>query len=166
MMKGVSPLMSAVLLILIIMGVASVVGPWMLDLATKASEMERDRLESELICKQTGYDFDSDYGTSGVDWNFTGIGGSVTAKIVNTKTQNLYNFTFELTFQTSAGERIVTYPDVNITQESQKTKANPLKPGRSCILDANVTNINSTWTLKKVRIINDVCPSVSPSVSL
>ncbi len=165
-MKGVSPLISTVLLVGIVIIMAAVIGPWALRIATEASEGARTDVEKELICRQTAYSFDSDYGNSGVVWNLSGTIGTVSVKIINTGSQNLYNFSFELMMQAPGGARIITHPDVNITTETQKTKANPLKPGYGWVVDADITNINDTWSLSEVKLINEVCPRISPSVSL
>jgi flagellin-like protein len=165
-MKGVSPLVSSVIVILIVLALAAFIGPWLISLTQQVSDDETRRVEQELICRQTSYDFDSDYGNGGITWNFTNTTGVMSAKIINTGNRNIYNFTYELVFTTSSGQRIVTYPDVNITQDSQKTKANPLKAGQSWILNAALSSINDTWTLNEVKILNVVCPQNSPSVEL
>ncbi len=159
-------MISAVILILIVIAMAAVVGPWALDLASEAATGAGGTAEQHLICQQTAYDFDSDYGINGVDWNFTGTNGTITAKIINTGSQNLYNFSFELTMQTPEGEKLIVYPEVNVTSDTQKTKANPLKPGSSHILHGEIEGINETWSLIKVKIINAVCPRVSPTLEL
>ena len=166
MAKGISPMISTILLICIVVLMAAIVGPWMMKLASDASQSASNDANQEMICRGTAYAFDSDYGSSGVSWNFTGTNGTISAKIINTGTQNLYNFSFELTMRTTADVKLIIYPDVNITTETQMVKANPLKPGYDWILDADITNINSTWSLTKVKIINDVCPKVSPSVEV
>lgn len=165
-MKGMSPLISTVLLIAIILLMAAVIGPWALRLAIEASEGASADANQNLICRQTAYAFDTDYGSSGVTWNFNGTNGTVSTRIINTGTQNLYNFSFELTMLTSSGLRLVVFPDVNITNTTQRTKANPLKPGYDWILDADVVNINDTWSLTEVKVINDVCPKASPEMQL
>ena len=164
--KGASQIISTILLIGIVVLMAAVIGPWVLNLATTASQGAGNDVNQDLICRGTAYAFDSDYGNSGVSWDFNGTNGTMSVKVVNTGTQNLYNFSLELTLQTTTGTKLIIYPDVNITSETQKTKTNPLKPGYDWIFDADVGNINSTWSLIKVKVINDVCPRVSPSVEL
>lgn len=166
MMKGVSPIMSAVILILIVITMGAVVGPWILNLASEAAGGAGETAEQQLICQKTSYDFDSNYGTSGTAWNFTGTNGTIMSKIINTGSQNLYNFSFELVMQTPLGERLIVYPEINVTIETQKTKTDPLKPGNSHIIYGVIVNINDTWSLTKVKIINAVCPRVSPAVEL
>ncbi len=166
-MRGVSPLISTVLLILIVLLLATTIGPWMLDLAKKTSTGINRDINQDLVCRQTSYDFDSDYGNSGVSWDFSSTNKTVSAKIVNTGMQNLYNFSFQLVFQTVEGsERILSYPYVNITQDTQKTASNPLKPGEEWVLEADVTGIGNNWTLSKVRVINAVCPKISISLNV
>ncbi len=161
-MKGVSPLISGVLLILIVIGVSAVVGPWIIQLSQESSEQSGSQVSQTLICQQTAYTFDSTYQNSGAYWNISGTNGTISAKIINTKIQNLYNFTYELTFSTPSGERIVTEPDINVTGASQRTKSNPLKPGQSLILEGDMTNVNETWSLIRIKVLNAVCPGASP----
>lgn len=165
-MKGISPIISSVLLIGIVILMAITVGPWALKLATDASEGAGTDVQNELVCRQTSYAFDSGYGNSGVAWNFTGDNGTVSAKIINTGTQNLYNFSVEMLMQTPTGYKLIIYPDVNVTNETQRTKNNPLKPGYDWIIEAEVDNINYTWSLLEVKVINDVCPRVSPKIKI
>ena len=68
--------------------------------------------------------------------------------------------------QTPEGTKLIIYPEVNVTAETQRTKTNPLKPGYDWILEADVANINDTWSLIEVKVINEVCPKISPSVEL
>ena len=165
-MKGMSEMIAAVVIILIGLGMAAIVGPWALNLATESSSDSGQAMNQNIICQQTGYTFDSDYGVSGVDWNITGTIGTMTVKITNTKIQNLYNFTIEATFLTSGGQKILTEPDITIIPIAQKTVTNPLKPGQSTILDADIMNANDTWTLMRVKVLNAVCPSISPFVDI
>jgi len=163
-MKGVSPLISTVLLVGIIVLMATIVGPWMVNIATQTSQSSGQDVEQDMICRRTSYDFDGDYGNSGITWTANQTNGTVTAKIINTGTQNLYNFSIQLTMQTPDGIRLIQYPNVNITLETRKTAGNPVKPGEEWILEADVTEVNDTWSLMEVKVINDVCPRISPSI--
>jgi FlaG/FlaF family flagellin (archaellin) len=166
MMKGVSPFISAVILILIVISMGAVIGPWIMRMASELAEGTGETAQQQLICRETAYDFESDYGVNGVYWDFNGTNGTITAKITNTGSQNLYNFSFELTLQTPSGKRLVVYPEVNVTDETQKTRANPLKPGSSLMLEGEIVNINDTWSLVGVKVLNVVCPRASPSIEL
>ena len=164
--KGASQIISTIMLIAIVVLMAAVVGPWAMKLATESSEGATTGANQDIICRQTAYGFDSDYGSSGAVWNFSGTNGTISVKIINTGSQNLYDFSLELTMSTPTGTRLIIYPEVNITSETQRTKANPLKPGYDWILDADVASINDTWSLAKLKVINDVCPRVSPSAEV
>jgi flagellin-like protein len=165
-MKGISPIIASVLLIGITVLMAVVIGPWAIRIATDAAQSAAKDANQDMICRATAYGLDSDYGSSGVSWNFSGTNGSVSVKIINTGSRNLYNFSLELTMQSPSGTRLIIYPEVNITYETQRTAANPLKPGYDWILDADVSSINDTWSLMRVKVINDVCPRVSPSAEI
>ncbi len=166
-MAGVSPLVSTVLLIGITLLMAVIVGPWAVRLATDASRSASDSANQDMLCRQTAYAFDSDYGNSGISWDFNGTNGTVSAKIINTGSQNLYNFSLEITMRTPEGAtRLVVHPGVNVTSETQRSASSPLKPGYEWIIEADVAGINDTWSLTEVKVINEVCPRVSPSAGI
>lgn len=153
MRKGISPIMATVMLILIATAIAAIVGPWMIDLARTSSNQTTNDQEMELRCQNTAYDFDTNFGTNGINWSASD--SLLQAKIVNTGTQNLYNFTFEVI----SNSTIISY--FNVTDATQKIKENPLKPGQTVILHAD--NIGSIVgdTLNSVKILNEfVCPKV------
>ena len=165
-MKGISPLISTVLLIAIVVLMAAVIGPWAMRIASDVSQGADTDVQRDLICRQTAYAFDTDYGSSGISYLFNGTNGTISTKIINTGSQNLYDFSFELTLQTPEGMKLIIYPEVNVTTTTQRTEASPLKPGHDWILEADVASINDSWSLRKVKLINEVCPKVSPSVEL
>ncbi len=151
---GISPIISAVILIAIVVTIATIVAPWALNIALNVSNRTGGDIDQRLICQNTDYDFDTNYGTYGINWNFTGSSDWLRARIVNTGTQKLYGFSFEIVLNTS---EIRSY-DVNST--SQKTQSNPMLPGEWALLDAVLTDdINNTLT--EVKILNDACPSKS-----
>jgi FlaG/FlaF family flagellin (archaellin) len=153
MKKGVSETVSFVVLVALAFAVAAFVSPWVFTLVTNSSNQTEQTVLNKLICGNAAYDFDTDYGTFGVNWNFTGSGDWLRAKIMNTGTVNLYSFSFEIELNDST---IVSY-DVN--QTAQKTEANPLKPGQSALLQAAITD-NINMTLVKVKVRNGVCQNV------
>jgi len=165
-MKGISPLISTVLLIGVTITMAVIIGPWAIKLATDTSQGATNSANQDMTCRQTAYFFDSDYGNSGVSWYFNGTNGTVSVKIINTGSQNLYNFSMELTMLAAAETKILIYPSVNITSDTQRTFSNPLKPGYDWLINAEVAGINDTWSLTKVKVINEVCPRVSPSAEI
>ncbi|MFQ5647622.1 MAG: hypothetical protein ACE5FW_00110 [Candidatus Aenigmatarchaeota archaeon] len=153
-MRGISPIVSAVIVVAIIFGIAAVTTPWMFGLTQNVTNQTEAGQTLRLICQNTAYDFDTGYATYGVDWNFSAGNGTLDVKIVNTGNINLHNFSLEATLNTTTGLEIV-YLDIN--SSSQKTGANPLKPGQTAILKANVTQ-NLTGTLREIKVLNDVCP--------
>lgn len=155
-MRGVSPIVSTVLIVVIVFGVAALVSPWMMEIATNTSAQTGQGTQTQFICQNTAYDFDTTYGTYGVDWNFTGTSDTFDAIIINTGNQNLYNFSVELIVTTTSGPEIVR---LDVNSSYQHTSANPLKPGQSAQLKALVTS-DITGTLTQVKILNGVCPSV------
>lgn len=148
--KGVSTLISTVTVILLVFLIATAVTPWALDLTRDMTNSTEFTADEQIVCQGTSFDYDSNYGSSGISYNFTGTVDSLQAKIINTGSQNLYGFTFEITLNTTAIER------VELTSATQKTKSNPLRPGESAIINATLTK-NYNETLSEVKVINNVC---------
>ncbi len=153
MIKGVSPIIGFVIVIALVFVIAALISPWAFNIAMNATNQTGTTVMNKIICQNSGYDFDTNYGTNGVNWNFTGSDDWLKSKVVNTGTVNLYDFSFEIEINST----IIKYYNVNST--TQKTKASPLKPGQSVILHAALTDdINGTLT--KIKILNEACPSI------
>ncbi len=150
-MKAISPLISAVMVILIAFALSALIAPWAFEIARQQTNQTGGYAEQQMICQNTAYDFDTNYGTNGVNWTSTGTNDNLTVKIVNTGYQNLYNFSFELVIN----DTVILRPDV--TDATQKTSINPLEPSQSTFLN---TTANISGTLSEVKILNIVCPSV------
>ena len=155
-LSGVSPIISTVIVILIVMGIAALVSPWAFNIAYNTTNQTAEHQRQQLVCQNVAYTFNTNYGTHGLTWNLSGSPDTLDAQIINTGTINLRDFSFELTLNTTAGYAIYHF-DVNSTY--QKTSANPLLPGQSAILKANLTQ-DLNGTLKYVKILNGVCRSV------
>ena len=153
-MKGISPMLATVILILIVISLATIIAPWIYDLVTRTTEDVGDDVITDIECQNAAFDFITSYGTYGVMYNFTGTSYSLNASIRNTGTINLYNFTFEIRHNTTS----ITH--WNVTAATQILKANPLKPSESAIIAAYIT-LDINGTLNEVTILNDVCPSKS-----
>jgi len=151
---GVSPLISTVVLIALVMGIAALMGPWMFSTVNTVTNQTSNTAEMELICQRTSYDFDTGYGTFGVDWNLAGASDSISVRIVNTGNTNLYNFSFELETNRTIGTPQIKYFDVNST--TQRTAMNPLKPGQSVVLEAAMDE-DLNGTLTRLKVLNPVC---------
>ncbi|HDT11475.1 MAG TPA: type IV pilin [bacterium] len=164
MLKGVSPIISTVLLILITISIAAFVGPWSINLATTTSNASATNAMSQIDCQNTFYDFSTNYGNyQGI--NITNSGGLIIefkAKLGNTGTRNVYGFSFQL----SNSSDIFNCAVKTITQKSQ---SDPLRPGEECIIEALLSgecaNIGE-GSITKVKVINDVCPRNSPSLDI
>lgn len=154
MKKGVSPIVSTVILILIAVSLAAIVAPWAYNMVTNTTGDITDDTIDDITCQNAAYDFITSYGTYGVDYNFTGVAHNLNVSIKNTGTISLYNFSFEIRHNTTN----ITH--WSVTTATQKTASNPLKPSESCIITADIT-IDLNGTLNGVTILNDVCPSKS-----
>lgn len=154
-MRGVSPVISAVIVVAIVFGIAALTTPWMFELAQNATNQTQAYQQTSLLCQNTAYDFDTSYGIYGVSWNFSSAPDTLDVKIINTGNTNLQGFSIEILINTTTGLDIILL-DINSTY--QRTGANPLKPGQTTILKANITQ-NLTGTLREVKVLNEVCPS-------
>ncbi len=150
--RGISPIISVVILIVVIFSIAATVGPWMYNIVTTTTNQTSTDVDMQLLCQNTAYDFDTDYATFGVNWSESS--NILTVKIINTGTINLYNFSFEIILNST----IIRY--FNATVDTQKTTANPLKPGQTTMVEAYNTTVIVGSTLNEVKILNEVCPSV------
>ena len=153
MMKGIDPIIATVILVLLVVSIAAIVGPWIYDLATSTTGKQKNETDLFLLCQNTAYDFDTNYANNGVNWSDSA--NSLKVKIINTGSINLYDFSFEALINTT----VIRY--FNTTSSTQKAKANPLKPQQSAIIQAENTSIIVGGTLNEVRILNGVCLTVS-----
>jgi len=147
-MKAVSALLSTIIVIGLIVVIAGLVGPWAINFAGRQVNNTGGKADNQITCQSTAYDFDSSYGNSGVDWDFSGTSDWLKAKIVNTGQINLHSFSFQIYIQ-GAGYKF--FPAKNeITPDS------PLKPQESAVIEANITE-NISGQLTEIRILNGAC---------
>lgn len=154
-LSGISPLVSTVILIAIVMAIAAIVSPWAYEIVYKTTNDTSGYQQQHTTCQNTGFTFDTGYGTHGLDWNLSGASDTLSAKVVNSGSINLKGFSFEISMDTTSG--YVIY-NIELEDSYQKTSSNPLKPGESALLKANMTQ-DYNGTLKSVKILNSVCPS-------
>jgi hypothetical protein len=145
-MKAVSVLLSTIIVIGLIVVIAGLVGPWAINFANRQVNNTGGKADNQITCQNTAYDFDSSFGNSGVDWNFAQR--TLKAKIINTGSVNLHSFSFQIYIQ-GAGYKF--FPTKNII-----TPDNPLKPGQSALLEANMTE-DISGQLTEVKVLNGVC---------
>jgi flagellin-like protein len=149
-LAGISPIISTVILMVVVFSIAAAVSPWIIKLVTDTSKSTTNQTTTGIKCREAAYDFDTSYGTYGVSWSFSTANNTLGAKIKNTGTVTLYNFSFELTFN----ETVIEY--FYATEGTQRTSANPLKPSHSAFINASITkDVNDTLT--NVKILNIVC---------
>ena len=161
-MRALSPLISTVLLIAIVFGIAAVISPWLFNLTDEVTTDTGTRIRSQITCQSTSYDFDTSYATFGVNATISDTEDSIQVKIVNTGTINLHTFSLEIEIASPDGFQLLQF---GINETSQKTKALPLKPGQSALLKANLTQ-DLNGTLESVKVLNIVCPTVFVSQDL
>jgi len=158
-LAGISPIISAVILIAITFAIATLVSPWMFNLAKDISNQTQTQTQAEIKCNNAAYGFDTSYGTYGVRWDFSPINtenNTLGVKIKNTGTVSLYNFSFELTIN----DTIIEY--FYAKASTQRTSVNPLKPGQTAFINASFTkDVNDTLT--SIKVLNAVCPNVYAS---
>jgi flagellin-like protein len=151
-MKAVSPLVSTILVIAIIVVIAGMLGPWALNFAGRKVNNTQTDTENRITCQNTAYDFDTSYGNSGTEWDFSGTNDYLRVKIINTGSVNLHSFSFQIYIQ-GAGYQF--FPVKN-----EITPDNPLKPTQSTIIEANISG-DLVGSLTEVRILNGVCKTFS-----
>ena len=149
-MKAVSVLLSAIIVIGIIVVIAGLVGSWALNFAGRQVNKTGGNVDNQITCQGTAYDFDSSYGNSGVDWDFSGSSDWIKAKIMNTGQINLHSFSFQIYIQ-GAGYKF-------FAAKNGITPDNPLKPEESAVIEANITE-DISGQLTEVKILNGVCKS-------
>lgn len=153
-MKGVSPLIATTAIVVLVFVIASLVGPWILDLVTTVTTETENQTTTDIECNYAGYDLDTDYETYGVNW--TSSLSTIYAQIKNTGTRSLYEFSFEVKMNGT------TIQNFEPTTATDKTESDPLKPGRTALLNASITiNLDDT-TINSVKIVNTICPNIAP----
>jgi hypothetical protein len=169
-MKGLSPIVSVVILVVISLSIASMVAPWMYNMVTQTANETGTTAQQQVRCRTAGLDFDTNYGYYGVLYNFSGNVSAnetdwIKMKIVNTGTLDLHDFTVEATLLNNTDEIIEHYA---LTDASARTASNPLKSSQSAIITANITyDINeTTTTLTEVKVLNSVCHELAPSIEI
>jgi len=152
-MRGISPIISAVILIAVIFAIGALVSPWMFNLIRETSNETASSTINEVKCMNAAYDFDTTYRTYGVGWDFSTANNTLGVRIKNTGTISLYNFSFELVIN----DTIVEY--LHAKRSTQRTSSNPLKPGQTAFIDASFDrDINGSLT--RLKVMNAVCPNV------
>ncbi|HLD77681.1 MAG TPA: hypothetical protein VJB16_01505, partial [archaeon] len=159
---GVSPLIATVLVIALVIALAGLIIPWTYQFAQSTTNRTQGQAEQDIICQGAAFELDTSYGNNGLLWNFTGTSDTLSARVTNTGQVNLFNFTFQVTFNETSAIAIRSF-EGNST--SNVLKSNPLKPGRSAIVHASIGS-DQTGTPVLVKLVNEACPRVFREQSL
>jgi flagellin-like protein len=152
-MKGVSPIISLVMLVVLVFFLGTIVTVWTVEVTRNVTNITSDVTTTKVECQYAEYDFDYDYASKGVNHSFSGASDYLYAMMQNTGTVNLYNFSVQA-WVNNGGE--ITVYDLEVNETTQKTSANPLKPGHEALVNAVISvDINGTLTL--VRVNNLAC---------
>jgi len=154
--KAVSPIISAVLLIAIVFGLASLISPWAFNIATDVSNQTGENVQNQITCQSAKYDFVTSFTSNGINHSISTNSDKIEVMIVNTGSVNLHTFSLEIMISNSSS---IIIKHLAINETYQKTPALPLKPGYSALLSANITE-NIVGVLTNVKVLNGECPNV------
>ncbi len=153
MVKGLEPLVSAVLVVAIVLAASSIISVWYMGFVSRSVKGEGSRIAETTECGQAALDFDSSGTGGGIRWDFSGPRETdyLEAWLVNTGPVNLYGFVFEAFVDQSDGTHIFV-----LQPEKDATIANPLKPGQSRLFKSKLTE-DVQGELKRIRVMNGAC---------
>lgn len=152
-MKGISPIISLVMLVVLVFFIGTIVTVWTVEVTRNVTNITSEMTTARVECQYADYDFDYDYASKGVNHSFSGTSDYLHVMMENTGTVNLYNFSVQA--WVNDGSNIIVY-DLDVNGTTQKTSANPLKPGQETLLKTVVSvDVNGTLTL--VRVNNLAC---------
>lgn len=151
-LRGVSPIVSTVLLVAVVFMLGTIVTVWVVEITRNVTNITEDATMSRVECQYASYDFYYDFATKGVNYTFAGSPDYLQIMMQNTGSVNIYNFSIQARV-TNSGQLSVQNLEINST--TQKTPASPLKPGQIVLLDAVITDI--TGTLNTIRVNNLAC---------
>lgn len=148
--KGVSPIISTVLIIAFVVAVANIVAPWIIKFTKERSQEVEDKSEGQVECIYSSIDFDTD----DIDYSLTGErypNSTVNITVTNSGSEPLHSPQISL----KVNKQTYSYQP---TTETNVTSSNPLSAGTQTYLITNITD-NLSGTLKKVRIVFRNCPN-------
>ncbi len=146
-MRGISPLIGAVMLISIVITLGALLSPWVARLGQGTVNSTGTDVNKEIYCRDMSYDFVTDYGNGGIEWDFSGGADYIMIKIKNYGTVDVYGISFEAELSDFSVRRFPA------TQATQKTESRPLRPGESAVIEANITEDLSA-TMEKLTVRN------------
>lgn len=157
-MRGLSPLIGAIILITITFTLAATMLPWITKLTEQSTNQTDQNVNKDIYCRDMSYDFVTEYGTYGIEWDLSGGSDYLRVKIKNYGTVDVYDFSFDLELSDYSLIRF------SATTESQKTRINALKPGDSAIIEADIAQ-DLTQNLSKITVNNGMeCTPLSQTI--
>ena len=153
-MKGISPVIAAVVLIAISVAVGVLLSGWVTQFVSKETEI------ANSCVTNTNYKIDSA--------TYSTATQRMTVMITNLNTMELYGFSVQMQNTTHIVLYNYTEPDFSISPNVSKT--DPLKDQRSAIIivDMNGTKGdygNLAYTATELKVLNSACPTFSIKTS-
>jgi flagellin-like protein len=152
-MKGISPVIAAVLLIAITVAVGVMISSWVTQWVTS-----RTRQASSACVTDTNYKIDS--AIFDTDTN------NLTLRLTNLGRVELYGFSVQILNGTDV--EVYNSSDSDVKMSPNITENNPLKQQRSVIIIINMEgSYHSTLgsTTDQVKVLNEACPTFSAETS-
>ena len=145
-MKGLSQIISAIVLIGIAITMSVLVSNWIAQWSTEHMETS-----SSSCALNTNYVIDS--------ITFKNSTNTMTIKITNKNSRTLYGFSIQL--ENASDILVFNSSDGNITFSPNITASNRLERGRSAFVKLNLTRYPSMGTsTTNVKVFNQVCSAV------
>ncbi|MFB6075696.1 MAG: archaellin/type IV pilin N-terminal domain-containing protein [Candidatus Aenigmatarchaeota archaeon] len=148
--KGISPIISTVLLVAFAIALATIVGPWLTGFTKERGQEVEDRGEKQVNCVYSAIDFDIDdiyYNLS----DDTYPDSSVNITITNSGSEDVYDPKISL----HVSNRMYSYEPI---QDTDLNFSNKLEAGTQAYLVTNITD-ELSGTLKEVRVVFQNCPN-------
>ena len=153
-MKGISPVIAAVVLIAITIAVGVLLSGWVTQFVTKETET------ASACITNTNYKIDSATYTAGTK--------QLTIMVTNLNVRDLYGFSVQI--QNTTNIVIYNYTESDFTISPNVSKSEPLKDQRSAIILINTTGAkgdysNLAYTATELKVLNSACPTFSIKTS-
>jgi len=142
MKKGVSPFIATVLLIAFAIAVAAIFGGWLSTFTQTTTKDVQEHSEKRVTCSYGGVALE--------DLKYNQTTGNFSGKVENTDIIVLGNIDFEIFYTDDTREKL----DLNMT----------LEPGEKNSFNQNVTKMNTSNIINKIRVITN-CSNVYDEAS-
>ncbi len=143
-MKGLSPMISTILLVALATTVAAILVPWVMDFAKTQTNTITNQGEKKVNCIESGLYFTS----SDIGYDSLSNPARINVSIKNSGLVDLY--TFKMQFKLSGAYSSLYDPMPNLFNAS-----NPVVAGQKVTLNASIPQL--TGTLQAVRVIARNC---------